>query len=50
MTAPDRTVASSDEDVQILVEVNGEAWTRVDNFKSSGLVAETLTVSESRPR
>lgn len=35
MTAQDRTVATSDEDVQILVEVNGEAWIRVGNFKSS---------------
>lgn len=38
MTAHDRTVAPSDEDLQILVEVNGEAWIRVDNFKSSGPV------------
>lgn len=36
MTAQDRSVATSDEDVHILVEVNGEAWIRVGDFKSSG--------------
>jgi hypothetical protein len=36
MTAHDRSVASSEEDLEILVEVNGEAWLRVDSFKSSG--------------